>query len=118
MLIISPTVRAGTPPVKIENLLRAELEIVEDTEVIVSLVEINPGVTLPKHRHPGEEFVYILEGSASVWLENEGSRVLKTGEIYKVPYEQVHTAMTGETYAKAIVFRVHRKGEPERVLIE
>ena len=45
--------------VKIENLLRAELQVAEGVEVIVSVVEIGPGMTLPKHYHPGEEFVYV-----------------------------------------------------------
>lgn len=117
-MTINPAAQADTAPLTIKSLLRAELEVVEGIEVIVSMVEIQPGLTLPQHRHPGEEFIYILEGSGSIWLEDEGSIELTPRHIYKVPYEQVHSAMTGENYVKAIVFRVHRKGEPERILIK
>lgn len=32
-------------------------------EVIQVMVEIAPGVMAPKHTHPGEEIIYVLEGS-------------------------------------------------------
>ena len=30
----------------------------------------------------------------------------------------MHTAMTGDVGMKALVFRIHKKGEPERILSE
>jgi len=98
-----------------DNVMRADLESAEGLEVIVSLVELPAGTTLPKHHHPGEEFVYLLEGSAVLWLKDAGDVALKAGDAVKVPLEQVHTAKTGSEAAKVLVFRVHRKGEPERV---
>ena len=104
--------------VKIENLLRGELQVAEGVEVIVSVVEIGPGTTLPKHYHPGEEFVYVLEGSATVWQQDQPDVTLNAGEIYRIPFAQVHTAVTGDSSAKAIVFRVHEKGRPERIAVD
>jgi len=98
-----------------DNVLRADLESAEGLEVIVSLVEIPAETTLPQHRHPGEEFVYLLEGNAMLWLKGAGDVALKAGDAVKVPLGQVHTAKTGGEAAKVLVFRVHRKGEPERI---
>ncbi len=102
-------------PIKLENLLRTDLALAKDLEVIVSLVEIAPNLQLPKHHHPGEEFVYLLEGSATVWQKDKADTHLQAGDIYKIPLEQVHTAKTGDQSARALVFRVHRKGMPERI---
>ena len=109
---------AGTPPVKIENLLRSELQLDKGIEIIVSRVEIGPNFTLPKHYHPGEEFVYMLEGSATVWQQGKPDTQLVAGEAFKVPFEQVHTAMTSESSATALVFRVHKKGQPDRIPVK
>ncbi len=57
---------AGTiQGLKIDNIMTSQLELVEGTEVVVSHVQIPANTTLPKHWPPGEEFVYVLEGSAS-----------------------------------------------------
>ena len=111
------SVRAQAP-VQVENLLRSQSQLADGVEIIVSVIDIGPGFTLPKHYHPGEEFVYVLEGEATLWQQGKPDRVLRAGEVYKIPLEQVHTAMTGDSAAKAIVFRVHRKGEPDRIPVE
>jgi quercetin dioxygenase-like cupin family protein len=107
---------AVKPAVKLANLLRAELELVEGVEVIVSMIEVGPETALPTHWHPGEEFVFVLEGAGTVWQKDKPDVLLKKGDVFKVPLKQVHTAKTGEEGFKALVFRVHKKGEPERVL--
>ena len=115
-LVISP-VNADSA-VTLENLLKSSLESSPDLEVMVSLVEIGPELTLPKHYHPGEEFIYVLEGSATLWLKDQPDVLLEAGQVAKVPLEQVHTAITGDQPVKAVVFRVHKKGQPERIPAE
>ena len=101
-----------------KNLLTCELKAVEGTEVVVSRVTVPPNTTLPKHWHPGEEFAYILEGSFTLWQEDEPEKVLKRGDACVVPWKKVHTVMTGDESTTILVFRVHEKGEPERILAE
>ena len=103
------------PGLKLENLMTEVLGRVKNTEVIVSRLTIPPNTTFPKHWHPGEEFVYIIEGSATVVLEGEPEVQLKAGQVFKIPLKKVHTAKTGAEGAKAIAFRVHEKGKPMRV---
>ena len=110
---------AGTVQgLKIDNLMTSQLELVEGTEVVVSHVEIPANTTLPKHWHPGEEFVYVLEGSEVLWQKDKPDVHLKKGDVFKVPLRQIHTATTGEEGVTVLVFRVHEKGQPVRVNVE
>ena len=115
-LAFLPHVEADEP--KLENLLRATLEGVADTEVVISRVTLPPNTTLPKHWHPGEEFGYVIEGSVVVWMKGEEERTLVAGDTTKIPLRKVHTAMTKEQGVTMLVFRVHEAGEPERVPVD
>ena len=100
------------------TLLSGDLERVADTEFVVSRVQIPPNTSLPKHWHPGEEFVYVVSGRVTLWQEGKDELIFVAGEAGKVPLKQVHTAMTGDEGVDLVVFRVHEKGQPERVLID
>ncbi len=110
---------AGTVQgLKIDNLMTSQLELVEGMAVVVSHVEIPANTTLPKHWHPGEEFVYVLEGSEVLWQKDKPDVHLNKGDVFKVPLRQIHTATTGEEGVTVLVFRVHEKGQPVRVNVE
>ena len=110
---------AGTiQGLKIDNIMTSQLELVEGLEIVVSHVEIPANITLPKHWHPGEEFVYVLEGSEVLWQKDKPDVHLKKGDVFKVPLRQIHTATTGEEGVTVLVFRVHEKGQPVRVNVE
>ncbi len=110
---------AGTVQgLKIDNLMTSQLELVEGTEVVVSHVVIPANTTLPKLWHPGEEFVYVLEGSEVLWLKDKPDVHLKKGDVFKVRLRQIHTATTGKEGVTVLVFRVHEKGQPVRVNVE
>ena len=117
-LVIFPFLSAPASELKLENLLSEELEGAPDIEVIVSRVYIPANTSLAKHWHPGEEFVYILKGSATLWQKGKDDILVKEGEVFKIPLEQIHTAITGNDGVSALVFRVHEKGKPERVKAE
>ena len=118
-VVISPAYAepANNKPT-LATLLSGELARVEGTEFVVSRVQIPPNMTLPKHWHPGEEFVYVVSGRVTLWQEGKDELVFVEGEAGKVPLKQVHTAITGDEGADLVVFRVHEKGQPERVLID
>lgn len=100
------------------TLLSGELGRVEGTEFVVSRVQIPPNMSLPKHWHPGEEFVYVISGQVTLWQKGKEDLVFAAGDAAKVPLKQIHTAMTGKEGADLVVFRVHEKGKPERVPAE
>ena len=103
---------------KIDNLLRESLGLAENVEVIVSYLEVPPNSTLPTHYHPGEEFVYIMQGSGELSLDGDSTLTLDQGEVFKVPLKKVHSFSTREESVRGIVFRVHEKGQPDRILVE
>lgn len=100
------------------DLVHQPLEVWTEGEVIVTRFDLPAGFDLPRHTHPGEEFVYILEGSATAVVEGQPDIVLEAGEAYWVPYRRVHTAVPGPDGVKGLVFRVHREGEPMRTDVE
>ncbi len=109
-----------TPPPrpKLETLLHAVLEGVDSTEVILSHIDVPAGAAFPRHYHPGEEFVYVLEGSGTAQLKGDEEMQFQAGDVVKIPFERVHWAKAGAEGFKAIVFRVHRSGRPERIMAE
>lgn len=103
------------PPPGSNQMLRAPITISDDLEVIISDVVIPAGATVPRHFHPGEEFIYVIEGSAIHVEQGKADQVLSAGDAYVIPPEAEHAPRGGPDGARAIVFRVHKNGLPERV---
>lgn len=110
------------PPAELtlENLLTQALadDFTADREVVVSYVEIPPNTTMDRHWHPGEEFHYYLDGRVEIAIDGHPTIIGEPGTVGHVPYRAMHTAITGAEGARALVFRVHTKGEPIRYLEE
>ena len=105
--------QAGSP-----ERLRSALSGTANLEVLISDVRIPPGAALPPHYHPGEEFIYVLEGTALHREEGQADRVYEAGEAFVIAPGRVHSPKAGEGGTRAIVFRVHPKGDPERILVK
>jgi quercetin dioxygenase-like cupin family protein len=99
-------------------MLRAPITIADGLEVIISDVVIPPNATVPRHYHPGEEFLYVLSGSAVHVEEGEPDQILKAGDAYVIPPQAVHAPRGGPEGSRAIVFRIHVEGTEERILVE
>ena len=105
------------PPPGSNQMLRAPLTIADGLEVIISDVVIPPNATVPRHYHPGEEFLYVIEGSAVHVEEGKDDRILSAGDAYVIPPRAIHAPRGGPDGARAIVFRVHVEGVNERTLV-
>ncbi|MEM7459628.1 MAG: cupin domain-containing protein [Pseudomonadota bacterium] len=110
-------VEAVKPPPGSNLMMRAPITISDDLEVIISDVVIPAGATVPRHFHPGEEFVYVIEGSAVHVEEGKPDQILSAGDAYVIPPKAEHAPRGGPDGARAIVFRVHKDGLPERINI-
>lgn len=100
------------------EMLRAPISLTNDLEVIVSDVLIPPNATVPRHFHPGEEFIYLIEGSVVNVVEGLPDTVMRAGETFVMPPGVAHAPYATDEGARAIVFRVHVQGRPERYLVE
>jgi quercetin dioxygenase-like cupin family protein len=61
-------------------------------EVIQAIVSIGEGETFPKHRHPGEEIIYVLKGTLEYQVADNPPVTLKAGGVLFVPYGVIHSA--------------------------
>jgi quercetin dioxygenase-like cupin family protein len=66
-----------------------------------------------KHIHPGEEMVYVVEGSLEYTLEGKPPVMLKAGEVLYIPYGTAHEVKNvGTINAAELATYVVEKGKP------
>jgi quercetin dioxygenase-like cupin family protein len=88
-------------------------------EVVQNRVDISPEAPAFEHKHPGEEIIYVLEGSLEYRLEGEPPTTLEAGEVFFVPAETVHAVKNvGTANAVELATYVVEKGKPLIVLIK
>ena len=111
-LHLAPAQDAGMAGIKRTDLQRHDLSV-PGREVIQVRVDIDPGVTFPKHRHPGEEIIYVIEGSLEYEVEGKPPVTLKAGEVLFVPAGAVHSAKNvGSGNGAELGTYVVEKGKP------
>lgn len=108
---------ANRPPPGSNQMLREAVTVADGLEVIISDVVLAPNATVARHYHPGEEFLYVLEGSAVHVEAGQPDRILKAGDAYVIPPRAIHSPRGGPDGARAIVFRLHVAGQDERILV-
>lgn len=93
------------------DLQRHDLSV-EGREVFQARVDFAPGASFPRHRHPGEEIIYVLAGTLE--YEVDGKPVtLKSGDVLFVPARTVHAARNvGDGPAAELATYVLEKGKP------
>ena len=76
-------------------------------------MDIAPGVLAPRHRHPGEEIIYVLEGSLEYQLDGQPPVTLKAGEVLFIPAGAIHSAKNvGTGNGAELATYVVEKGKP------
>ena len=83
--------QAQQPGVKRTDLQRHDLSA-PGREAIQVIVELAPGVLAPKHTHPGEEIIYVLEGALEYEVDGKPPVTLKTGDVLFIPAGTIHSA--------------------------
>ncbi len=104
--------RAGQSGVKRTDLQRHDLSI-PGREVVQVRVDIAPGVLAPGHSHPGEEIVYVIEGSLEYEVEGRPPVTVKAGEVLFIPAGAVHSARNvSKTNGAELATYLVEKGKP------
>ena len=107
---------AQQPGVTRNDLQRHDLSI-PGREAIQTIVAIAPGVTAPRHSHPGEEIIYVLEGLLEYQLDGQPPVTLKAGDVLFIPAGVVHSAKNvGSGNGAELATYVVEKGKPLVVL--
>jgi quercetin dioxygenase-like cupin family protein len=82
-------------------------------EVIQVRVELDPGTVAPSHRHPGEEIIYVLEGTWEYQIEGNSPVTLKAGGVLFIPAGAVHSArIVGADRGAELATYIVEKGKP------
>ena len=111
---------AQPQPFKRTALLKTDLTEVAGKEAVVLTVEGAPEVVIGKHYHPGEEFIYVMEGSVALEVEGKPPVTVKAGEVYHIPAKAVHGGKNPSTTAsfKVLTFGVFDKGQPDTTRVQ
>ena len=103
---------AQQPGIKRTILLRTDEPGSQTHEAVMGVAEIAPGAMAGKHRHPGIEIGYILEGSVTLEHEGEPAKQLNAGDAFKNE-PGVHNARnTGTVPVKILAIYLVEKGKP------
>ncbi|QXI18416.1 cupin domain-containing protein [Pseudomonas hamedanensis] len=98
------------------DLVRQDVGAV-DSEVIQARIDFEPGVTSPRHAHPGVEIAHVLSGTFEYQLEGRAPVILKAGESLLIPQGVAHVAKNvGSDTASELATYVVKKGEPVLIL--
>jgi quercetin dioxygenase-like cupin family protein len=82
-------------------------------EVVQVRAEFEPGASVGKHTHPGEEVAYVLEGTLELEVPGKPNATVKAGETFFVPPETPHSARNvGKGPAKVLATYLIEKGKP------
>jgi quercetin dioxygenase-like cupin family protein len=98
--------------VKRNVLTKADLTGVDGKEVLVTLLEAQPGAEFAAHTHPGDEFLYVIEGSLEGFVE-QARNLVQTGQTLHVERDRVHGGkVTSSTPAKLLAVHIVDNGKP------
>jgi quercetin dioxygenase-like cupin family protein len=82
-------------------------------ESVTAVAEFQPGGTVGRHTHPGEEVGYILEGTIVLEQEGKPAVTLGPGRTFFIPAGTVHNATNrGTATARVLANYIVEKGKP------
>jgi quercetin dioxygenase-like cupin family protein len=102
---------------QVPGLTRTDLQqhdlSVPGREMIQNRVDIDPDAPAIRHWHPGEEIIYVLEGSLEYEIDGEPTKTVGAGEALMVPAQKVHAVRNvGDGNATELATYVVEKGKP------
>jgi quercetin dioxygenase-like cupin family protein len=110
---------AQAPPgITRTTLMREDLSAA-GRETIQVLVEFAPDAAFPAHSHPGEELVYVTEGSLEYAVAGQPPATLQAGQVMFIPARAVHAVRNvGKSRGAELATYIVEKGQPLLVLAE
>jgi quercetin dioxygenase-like cupin family protein len=103
---------AQTPGFERKVLQTADLSTPGKQAAVVEVI-IQPGASIGRHTHPGEEATQIVEGQGELTVAGQPAKTVKAGEAFVVPSGVAHDICnTGTTRLRASVVFIVDKGKP------
>ena len=109
--------------VQVPGLTRTDLQrhdlSVPGRELIQNRVDIAPDAPPVRHKHPGEEIIYVIEGTLEYSIDGREPAIFNAGEVLLVPAETVHSVRNvGSQSAAELATYIVEKGKPLLVLVD
>ena len=122
-LLLGSTWAPHAAPGQGQGVRRSDLQkhdlSIHGREVIQVRVDLAPGAAFGRHRHPGEELVYVIEGSLQYEVEGRAPVTLRAGEVLFIPAGTIHAARNvGTGNGAELATYIVAKGEPLVVLVK
>jgi quercetin dioxygenase-like cupin family protein len=118
-LIMAAAMAAATGPARAQDAAPTRTDLqqhdlsVPGREVVQVIVGFAPGVTAPRHTHPGDEVIYVLEGLLEYQMEGKPPVTLKAGEVLFIPAGTIHSARNvGSGKGAELATYIVEKGKP------
>jgi len=103
---------AQVPGLKRIDLQQHDLSV-PGHEMIQNRVEIASDALAVRHWHPGEEIIYVLEGTLEYAIDGRSPVTITAGEALMVPAKVVHAVRNvGDGNAAELATYVVEKGKP------
>jgi quercetin dioxygenase-like cupin family protein len=87
--------------------------------MIQNRVEISPEAEPFRHKHPGEEIIYVLEGTLEYDIDGRPPQTVSAGDALMVPPETAHAVKNvGGGPGAELATYIVEKGKPFLVLVD
>lgn len=108
---------ASVPAASSSEIVRTDLQrhdlSTPGREVVQVRVDFGPGVSAPRHSHPGEEIVYAIEGQLEYQVEGQPPQTLSPGDVLFIPSGAIHEVRNvGSGPAAELATYIVEKGKP------
>lgn len=103
------------PPAGSNQVLSGPIEAAPGHSLIVGDLVMEAGGEIPRHSHPGEEFLYVIGGSTTVSREGQPDIVLHAGQSLRIAPGVVHWGRAGPEGVRAVSSWVATDGQPLRI---
>jgi len=106
----------GSPPAASGGVTRKIISKSEGPggyEILLVEAEIEAGVSVGRHKHPGVESAFVLEGGFELPIQGMETKMLKAGDAFQVPANTPHAGgKPGTAKSRLIITYVVEKGKP------
>jgi quercetin dioxygenase-like cupin family protein len=111
-IVVDRVAFAQQPGIKRTILQRADDPGNPKYEAVMGISEIPPGGTSGRHRHPGTELAYVLDGSVELQQEGKAAVTVNAGETIKNEAVIHNATNKGSKPVKILAVYIVEKGKP------